>query len=260
MNNAMSSKQFDLNLGKMMHTIINRRSMIFGFMIIGALLAFEIFNYSTTEFALSDMLGPLTFVGVHWATILAIAFCSIDFAGVARLFTPEQGDNEPGEAWYLFSAWVLAAIMNASLTWWGVSVAIASHTSQGAEVISNSTIQTVVPIFVAVLVLVIRIMIIGTFSVSGERMFGQTDNRSRRNTPQSQPQPYPSRSDYHPQRPTSPAAQALAARPMLAPATGFKPQPKPVERSESSFSGSSDPTYHNLGASTRLVGHLQERK
>ena len=65
------------------------RGLMFGLLIIGALLAFEAFNYSTTEFALSDLLGNLRFAGVRWATILSIAFCGIDFAGIARLFTPE---------------------------------------------------------------------------------------------------------------------------------------------------------------------------
>jgi hypothetical protein len=44
------------------------------------------------------------------------------------MFTPEQGADEPAEVWYLFGAWLLAAAMNAMLTWWGVSVAI--HQSQ----------------------------------------------------------------------------------------------------------------------------------
>ncbi|MCK5314338.1 MAG: hypothetical protein KAJ53_04415, partial [Anaerolineales bacterium] len=86
-----------------------RRGLAFGLIIISALLAFELFNYSTTEFALSDLLGDLDFAGISWATILALAFCGIDFAGIARLFTPEEGANEPNEVWYLFGAWLLAA-------------------------------------------------------------------------------------------------------------------------------------------------------
>ncbi|OQY30909.1 MAG: hypothetical protein B6243_09370, partial [Anaerolineaceae bacterium 4572_5.2] len=90
---------------------------LFGILIITALLAFEVFNYSSTDFALSDLLGELRFLGVRWSTILAIAFCGVDFAGIARLFTPEQGAEEPMEIWYLFGAWLLAATMNAMLTW-----------------------------------------------------------------------------------------------------------------------------------------------
>jgi hypothetical protein len=258
MNSANRLKPFDLNMGKMMSSLINQRSKLFGLMIIGALLAFEIFNYSTTEFALNDVLGSLTFLGIRWATILSIAFCGIDFAGVARLFTPEQGADEPAEVWYLFGAWILAAAMNATLTWWGVSVAIANHVSQGTAVIASGTIQSVVPIFVAVMVWIIRIMIIGTFSLAGERMFGQPDVRVRRSIPQQVQQQYPARNDYHPQRTSTPVTQSLAARPVLAPASSFKPQPKPVQRTENSFARPAEPTYHNL-ASNKQVEQYEER-
>jgi hypothetical protein len=262
MNNAIRSRPLELNLSKMFNNMVNQRNKAFGFMIIGALLAFEIFNYSTTEFALNDVLGNLSFAGLHWATILSIAFCGIDFAGIARLFTPEQGSDEPTEVWYLFGAWVLAAAMNATLTWWGVSVAIANHTSQGTAVINSATIQTVVPIFVAVMVWVIRILIIGTFSLAGERMLGQTDTHSRRSVPQPQVQhqnPVRSNNTYQPQRPVTPAAQPLAARPILAPASSFKPQPKPVvQRTENTYNRPAEPTYHNL-ASNRQVEQYEER-
>ena len=55
-----------------------RRSMVFGILIMVALISFEIFNYSTTDFALGDLLGGLRFLGIRWATILAIAFCGIE--------------------------------------------------------------------------------------------------------------------------------------------------------------------------------------
>ena len=148
-----------------------QRGMLFGSLILAALLAFEIFNYSTTDFALHDLLGDLRFVGLPWATILAIAFCGIDFAGIARLFTPEQGNDEPKEVWYLFGAWLLAATMNAMLTWWGVSIAILEHQSLGNAVIGRETLLKAVPVFVAVMVWLIRVLIIGTFSVAGDRLF-----------------------------------------------------------------------------------------
>lgn len=249
MNNAIRSSPLNLNFEKMWSGAISQRSKLFGFMIIGALLAFEIFNFSTTEFALKDVLGDLTFAGMRWATILSVAFCGIDFAGIARLFTPEQGADEPAEVWYLFGAWVLAAAMNAMLTWWGVSVAIANHTSMGAAVVPSGTIQTVVPIFVAVMVWVIRILIIGTFSIAGERMFGQPDSRSRRSVPQPQQQ-IPARTEYRPShRPAVPSvAQTVASRPILAPASSFKPNPKPFQRTENTYSRPAEPTYHNLAS------------
>jgi len=150
-----------------------QRGLLFGALIVIALLAFEVFNYSTTDFALSDLLGDLKFLGIRWATILSIAFCGIDFAGIARLFTPEQGSNEPAEVWYLFGAWMLAAVMNAMLTWWGVSIAILNHQTLGNAVVARETLLTVVPIFVAIMVWLIRVLIIGTISLAGDRLFSQ---------------------------------------------------------------------------------------
>src|SRR5512135_1576493 len=100
-----------VQIGHALHTIHPTRGFLFGTLILGALLAFEIFNYSTTDFALTDLLGNLRFLDVRWATILALAFCGIDFAGIARLFTPEGGKGEMREVWYLFGAWLLAASM-----------------------------------------------------------------------------------------------------------------------------------------------------
>jgi hypothetical protein len=273
MNNVMRSKALEMNIGKLWNAIVTQRSKAFGFMIIGALLAFEIFNYSTTEFALRDVLGNLSFAGLGWATILSIAFCGIDFAGIARLFTPEQGRDEPAEVWYLFGAWILAAAMNATLTWWGVSVAIANHTSEGTAVLSNATIQNVVPIFVAVMVWVIRILIIGTFSIAGERMFAQ---QATRRSYQQQPQPQQRQQQYQqqqyqasatrnePQRPVRPTINTNTtntgtARPIIAPASSFRPQPKPAPRPENTYTRTAEPTYHNLMSSRPAENHFDER-
>lgn len=163
---AQSSGKFSDKFGN----IQIKSGTIYALIIISALIAFEIFNYSTTDFALRDLLGELKFAGIRWATILSIAFCGIDFAGIARLFTPEQGAEEPKEIWYLFGAWLLAATMNAALTWWGISMAITTHTIQSASVIDPELLYTVVPLFVAILVWVIRILIIGSLSMAGEKI------------------------------------------------------------------------------------------
>jgi hypothetical protein len=143
------------------------------------MLAFELFNYSTTDYALTNLLGDLRFVGLRWATILAIAFCGMDFAGIARLFTPEKGAGERTEVWYLIAAWFLAATMNAMLTWWGVSLALLGHQGLGNEILSRETLLSAVPIFVAVLVWVIRILLIGMVSMAGERLFSFMDEVRR---------------------------------------------------------------------------------
>ena len=150
------NRSFPIQLLPFLRGTAIRRGALFGGILLGALLAFEVFNYSTTDFALRDVLGDLRFTGLRWSTILSLAFCGIDFAGIARLFTPERGRDEPAEVWYLFGAWLLAAAMNAMLTWWGVSVAVISHTSEGGLLVGQSTMTRVVPVFVAVMVWLIR--------------------------------------------------------------------------------------------------------
>ena len=146
------------------------RKTVIGLILVVALVAFEIFNFDTTRFALNSILGEVAFFGITWATVLAIAFCAIDFAGLARLFTPERGADEPKAVWYLMGAWLLGATMNAVMTWWAVSLTLLSH-EFGNEVLGRETLLTLVPIFVAALVLLTRILFIGAFSVAGEHLF-----------------------------------------------------------------------------------------
>ncbi len=221
------SKNFSQVLGKMKL----RPGMAFGAIILTALVAFEVFNYSTTDYALRDLLGDLRFAGIHWATILALAFCGIDFAGIARLFTPEKTAQEPKEVWYLFGAWLLAATMNAVLTWWGVSMAISSHSIASRALMDQKTITVIVPLFVSLMVWVIRILLIGSLSVAGERIFSD----GQRRTVYTQ-QPVRNIRNNVP-APANLSGAALASR--SAPRTGFSTErsaPRP------------EPTYHSINA------------
>lgn len=229
-----TSIQINRRITSMLKGLTIRRGMAWGAIIIGALLAFEMFNYSTTQFALNDVLGDLKFAGIPWATILALAFCGIDFAGIARLFTPEQGRNEPTETWYLFGAWLLAAAMNATLTWWGVAVAISSHANLSSEVISSTILTKVVPVFVAIMVWLIRVLIIGTFSVKGGKMFSQAESRN------------PSQRSLAVQ-----PASSLNIRPRPATVSSFRPASK-VARPESNYKRS-EPAYPNLSMQSKPV-------
>jgi len=177
-----------------------RRGLVFGVILVVALAAFEMFNFSTTDYALTDLLGELRFAGLRWATILAIAFCGIDFAGLARLFTPERGvRGHPVETWYLIGAWFLGATMNAMMTWWAVSLAMLGGSHQiGNEILSREQLLAYVPVFVAALVWLTRILIIGTFSIAGERLFSQAEamllevrNQALKSRPVSAPAPRP---------------------------------------------------------------------
>ena len=219
------------------------RGAIFGSILITALLAFELFNFGTTSFALQDVLGNLKFAGIQWSTILAFAFCGIDFAGIARIFTPEQGRDEPAEVWYLFGAWLLAAAFNAMLTWWGVSVAILHHTAEGGSLVGQAVMIKVVPIFVAAMVWLIRVLIIGTFSIAGERLFTLADVGQR---PVSYQNNFP--------RPAV-ANQPLYSNP---PINNYpRPAPKPRTAPTPNYGiNRPEPTYHPVGMTA--MGHSEQ--
>lgn len=221
-------------------SLLRNISMI-GIMIVGALLAFELFNFSTTEYALTDLLGELQFVGIKWSTILALAFCGIDFAGIARLFTPNRRSQEPVEVWYLLGAWFLGATMNALLTWWSVSLALVNHAGLGNEIIGREALIRGVPVFVAILVWLIRVLMIGTLSLTGSRIyqgFKQRSSSGRRAPLQA------SRSAPVHQRP-SPLPQSARSR--------SQPRPSAASSRRRSHSGrgTSEPSYHPLPLSAR---------
>jgi hypothetical protein len=127
--------------------------------------------------------------------------------------------------------------MNAALTWWGVSVAIVNHPSQSAgAVISSETLMKVVPIFVAVMILLIRVLIIGTFSLAGDRLFTTDVRRGYNNARPAQQQTY---------RPVSQPIirSASSLNQPTAQNTTFRPAPKTPQ--QTSFAPR-EPTYHNL--------------
>lgn len=143
------------------------RDRVLALIMLGALTAFELFNFSTTEYALTDLLGELRLGFARWATILALAFSAMDFAGVAWLFSPKK--RVPVDVWYLVGAWALAAMMNAVLTWWSVSLALLNHAVLGNEIIAREALLSGAPLFVAVLVLLLRVLLIGSFTLAGRR-------------------------------------------------------------------------------------------
>lgn len=154
------------------------RGAFVALILMAALIGFEIFNFDTTEFALLDLMGGRRFLGIEIAAILAFAFCSIDFAGLIRMFTPEQGGDEPKEVWLLIGAWLLGASMNAVMTWYTVSLLIAPR-NVGAMVVSKENMMRYAPVFVALLVLLTRILFIGSISVTTDRLLHGGSKRAR---------------------------------------------------------------------------------
>ncbi len=151
---------------------ITARGLWLGLILLAALVAFELFNFATTEYALQTLFGPRDALGLAtWATVLAIAFCGIDFAGLSRLFTPETGRKEPKEIWLLTGAWFLGAGMNAIMTWWAVASALSANAVLGNELVTRAEVLRVGPVVIAGLVWLTRVLIIGTFAFAGDHLF-----------------------------------------------------------------------------------------
>ena len=206
------SQSIQRSFYKSVAAIKSRKGLLYLLIIILALVAFEAFNFSTTDFALSDLLGDLRFGGIRWATLLSIAFCGIDFAGIARLFAPQPEKENPRAAWFMFGAWFLAATMNAVLTWWGVVMAMQTHPVLSAGVVDAAFVPQGVPIFIALMVWVIRILLIGTLSRKSERLL--EDGGGER-------QPL-SRREYRQAQSRAAHAQRTAAQAQCTPAPGAK--------------------------------------
>jgi hypothetical protein len=131
---------------------------------------------------------------------------------------------------------MLAAAMNAMLTWWGVSIALLNHQSLGTAVVDGATLLKVVPIFVAVMVWLTRVLIIGTLSVAGDRIFSQVDLRKTGSRGQKKTYANQRRTSSRPtsRRSTSlPRGVTRGVRASGGNATSYRPAPKP------------DPTYEN---------------
>ena len=68
------SRSFPIHLVPFLHGTVFRRGAIFGAILLSALLAFEVLNYSTTVFALNDLLGSLKDPSIASALFLPLPF------------------------------------------------------------------------------------------------------------------------------------------------------------------------------------------
>jgi hypothetical protein len=128
--------------------------------------------------------------------------------------------------------------MNAMLTWWGISIAILNNNSLGSAVIERPLLLQIVPIFIALLVWLIRVLIIGTFSLAGEKLFSIGESNpdpTPRPLTRGLPSPSP-RTSYQP-------ASATPAS-----TSSFRPAPKqPVP---ADIGSRPEPTYSPLQAAS----------
>jgi hypothetical protein len=101
--------------------------------------------------------------------------------------------------------------------------------------VSGHTLTKLVPIFVAVMVLLIRVLIIGTFSVAGDNLFSMSNTRAPVQ------RPYQSSQQVRPSINQIPGLRTASSLPR--PINGYRPAPKPPAPAPYE---KAEPTYHNV--------------
>lgn len=136
------------------------RIRVIGFILITAWIAFMVFNFDTTRYALSNLIGESEFAGLKWSAILAFMFCLIDPAILMGRLKYSRPNRHQDRVYLIFFVWLLGAIFNATLTWWAVSVAMIPHDLDFHHRITRQQWLTYIPPLVALVVLQTRILFV----------------------------------------------------------------------------------------------------
>ncbi len=164
MNLSLAHQNLSLENGRILERSPHRMIAVLSTMAV--LAVFEAVNFSTTSFALRSLFGSLPSGGMSWISLFALAICCMDIAGITCLFLPAIDPHRPGRDRYLFIAWFLTAGLNTWLTWRGISLAIAIRQAQIGWVVNVEVLTRTLPVFLAFLIWLIRVMIIGSISHS----------------------------------------------------------------------------------------------
>jgi hypothetical protein len=127
-------------------------------LLIFALFIFEIFSYSSSKESLLLILGV-----EHWAKMLALAFCLLDFGGLAATFHPGLASALSGgkgnARYFLMSAWFIASMGDIFLLYLLIayqSAHLSSNILVQEGILSARFVQTGLPIGFALLVAFIQ--------------------------------------------------------------------------------------------------------
>ncbi len=172
--------------------IRHKASVLIAILVVG-LAAFEMFNLDSTRFALDHLMANQRLWGLEWGLVLALAFGSIDFAGLARILTPATTwEEEPREVWFLTGAWLLGATMNAVMTWYAMVVLMTARGVQtGVGIVDQTAVLDIAPVFIAVMVWLTRVLLISSLALALERAAAApspaAQSRTKRHSPSGAP-------------------------------------------------------------------------
>lgn len=161
-----------------MNTKISKRMAGTSGIIFLCLLCFEIFSYSSSYEAIDRLTGMTT-----WATMLAFAFCAVDFAGLAKLVMPEMRNLPEMPLFFLSGAWVLSAIGDTSLTWFVVSTqtsTLTRHILVTAGVLSPKFFTTWLPLLVAVFTWGVQVFLVTRIGAITDKLVTEKEDAGGR--------------------------------------------------------------------------------
>lgn len=144
------------------------RARTYNHMVFWVLMLFEAFAISSDYEGLMRLWGhPL------WSRLLAFSLAAIDFAGFAKLYSPELRAMKEA-FWTLAAAWVITLFGDTFLTVMAVAPEMQASAAHNAlvqsGVISLHTYTVVLPIGFAIFTCVLQMLLVAklTFSIKGE--------------------------------------------------------------------------------------------
>ena len=162
--------------------------VIFVMLAIG-MLSFELFNYATTELGIKSLIGDGKVLSISIASVFAIAFCFADIGGIARVFTPQTSlSDEPLEVYLAMGGWIIAAIINAGMTWYAL-LTMMSGRALGNEIVSQEALLTYAPFIGALATLLVRFMLVNSIVIGIESKGKPVSSAKRPSMPIRRPAP-----------------------------------------------------------------------
>ena len=191
-----------------MHTKTFRGSFFVG-MLFFALACFMLFNYLSTYETLKHILG-----GGLLVFAFAFALSIVDFAGLARIFTPETQAKDESKLIYILGAvWLLACIFDVFMTTYWVSLMMIRQ-DNGSEIqqMMGPFAYKAIPWVIALGEMMLRVSLVLMVGMFGDKLLHGMDkiipslqNAIPKRSPIPASRPMPARTpiptNYHTVRP-----------------------------------------------------------
>lgn len=139
------------------------------FVIVAAIICFELFNFGTNRDVLDGIFGGVFFLTLSAGTWLAAGACFVDFGGLSRLFTSEINMRQESlEIKAITIGWFIASIFNAWLTFVWVSTRLESGAATLPTNLEDDTFA--IAVAMAVFVFLVRLVLIFGGATVGDRV------------------------------------------------------------------------------------------